>query len=51
MVANLGQGILGDRLKGLLHVDCFLGRGLKVGDLILGVAPLLCTLSGHCAVI
>lgn len=43
-IVNLGQGVFGDRLKGLLHIDCLLGGGLEVGDLVLGVAPLLCTL-------
>ena len=44
MIVNLGQGVLSNRLKGLLHIDCLLCRGLKVGDLVLGVAPLLCAL-------
>ena len=51
MIVNLGQGILGDSLKCLLDVDRLLGRSLKVGDLVLGVAPLLCPLGGHCTVI
>ena len=48
---NLGQGILSDRLEGLLDIDGLLGRSLKVRDLVLGVAPLLCPLGGHCTVI
>ena len=44
MIVNLGQGVLSDRLKSLLHIDCLLGRSLKVWDLILGVTPLLCSL-------
>ena len=32
------QGVAGDDLKGLLHVDGFLGRGLKVGDAALRLA-------------
>ena len=49
--ADLGEGVLGDGLEGLLHVDGLLGRGLEVGDLVLGVAPLLGALGGHRAVI
>ena len=48
---NLGQGILSDRLEGLLDIDGLLGRSLKVGDFVLGVAPLLCLLRRYCAAI
>jgi hypothetical protein len=34
-------------LKCLLHVDGLLGGGLEVGNIILGVAPLLGSLSAH----
>ena len=50
-IVNLGQGILGDSLKCLLDVDCLLGRSLKVGDFVLGVAPLLRSLRRYCAVV
>lgn len=33
------EGILGDRLEGLFDVDGFLGRGLKVRNVALGLAP------------
>ena len=48
---NLGQGILSDRLEGLLDIDGLLGRSLKVGDFVLGVAPLLRSLRRYCAVV
>ena len=48
---NLGQGILSDRLEGLLDIDGLLGRSLKVGDFVLGVAPLLGAFGGHRAVV
>ena len=35
----LGEGVLGNGLEGLLNVDVLLGRGLKVGDVALGLAP------------
>lgn len=35
----LGEGVLGDGLEGLLDVDGLLGRGLKVGNVALGLAP------------
>ena len=43
----LGQGVLGYGLKRLLHVDGLFGGGFKVGDLVLGVAPLLSPLGAH----
>ena len=49
--ADLGEGVLGDGLEGLLHVDGLLGRSLEVGDFVLGVAPLLGALGRHRAVI
>ena len=48
---NLGQGILSDRLEGLLDIDGLLGRSLKVGDFVLGVAPLLRSLRRYCPVV
>lgn len=39
---NLGlllEGVLGDRLERLLDIDGLLGRGLKVRDVTLGLAP------------
>ena len=48
---NLGQGILSDRLEGLLDIDGLLGRSLKVGNFVLGVAPLLRSLCRYCAVV
>ena len=48
---NLGQGILSDRLEGLLDIDGLLGRSLKVGNFVLGVAPLLRSLRRYCAVV
>ena len=37
----LGQGVLSDSVEGLLDVDGLLGGCLKVGDVVLALAPLL----------
>lgn len=36
-----------DGLESLLYIDGLLGAGLKVGDVILALAPGLCSLSGY----
>ena len=46
-VGLAGEGVLGDRLEGLLHVDRFLRRRLEVGNIALGLAPLLSALHRH----
>ena len=38
-------------LEGLLDIDGLLSRRLKVGDFVLGVAPLLRSLRRYCAVV
>ena len=47
----LSKSILSNGLESLFHVDRFLGAGLKVGDLVFGLTPLLRTPGGHGAVV
>lgn len=44
---HLFKGIPSNCLEGLLHIDGFLGTGLKVGNVVFAVAPSLCPLCGH----
>ena len=43
----LGERVLGDGLEGLLHINSFLGRRLKVRDVAFAVTPLLRSLRRH----
>lgn len=43
----LGEGVFGDGLKSQLNVDAFLGRHLKVWDVVLWLTPLLRPLSRY----
>lgn len=43
------QGILSDGVESLLDVQSFLGTGLEVGDVSLGLAPSLNLTGGHLA--
>lgn len=45
--ANLFECVACDGLESLFYVDGLLGAGLKVGDVILALAPGLCSLSGY----
>ena len=47
----LSKSILSNGLESLFHVDRFLGAGLKVGDFVFGLTPLLRTPGGHGAVV
>ena len=43
----LGEAILGDSLKCLVNVNSLLGGRLKIGNVVLALAPTLGPLSGH----
>ena len=47
----LCQSVLSNCLKSLFYVDCLLGARLEVGNVVLGVTPLLGSLGGHCSVV
>lgn len=40
----LFKSIACNSLEGLLHIDCFLGAGFKIWDVVLALAPSLCSL-------
>lgn len=43
----LGEGVLGNSLEGLLHVDALFRTGLKVRNVVLAFTPVLSSFSGH----
>ena len=45
-VRYLGQSVLRDGLKSLLHVNCLLSTGFKVWNVIFRVTPLLSSFGG-----
>lgn len=40
----LFKSVARDSLKGLLHIDCLLGAGFKIWDVVLALTPSLCPL-------